>query len=86
MPVIRAKRTYNLSEQVIEMVRSLAAQGVARSQDAVVEMAVTELARQQAEAASAERWARAATDPVFQREVRRIEREFATADAEIWPE
>ena len=84
--MIRTKRTYNLSEQVIEMVKSLAAQGVARSQDAVVEMAVSELARQQSEAASAERWARAATDPVFQREIHQIEHEFATADAETWPD
>lgn len=83
--MLKTKRTYNLSEPVVAAVRELMAQGVARSQDAVVELAISELARKQREAVEAAAWERAASDPIFQREISLIEAQFAAADAETWP-
>lgn len=82
---MRTKRTYYISEEAVGTVRELASAGVARSQDAVVEMAIDELARRRREAQEAALWEQAARDPEYQAEVRLIELEFATADAEIWP-
>lgn len=83
---MRTKRTYYISEEAVRAVRELAAAGLARSQDAVVEMAITELARRRREAVEAELWEQAAKDPVYQAEAAQVEREFAAADAETWSE
>ena len=81
----RVKRTYNLPDRTVRLVRELAAEyGLADSQDGVVELAVDELARHLREAEEADRWAAAAEDPAFVAEARSIEREFAVADAETW--
>jgi Arc/MetJ-type ribon-helix-helix transcriptional regulator len=81
----RVKRTYNLPEPVVHAVRELAAKGIASSQDAVVELAIEELARRVREAEEEEAWSCAAADPLFKAEVGRLEREFASAGAETWP-
>ena len=83
---MRTKRTYYISEEAIAAVRDLASAGLARSQDAVVEMAISELARKRRDAQEAALWEQAARDPEYQAEAALLELEFATADAEIWPE
>ena len=82
----RAKRTYYLPTRTLEAVRELANRyGVAPTQDAVVELAVEELARRVQDEEEASRWAEASRDPAFIAEVEDIERAHATADAETWP-
>ena len=58
---MRAKRTYNLPERTLRVVRELATTyGVAGTQDGVIELAVDELARRLTESAEEARWAEAA--------------------------
>ena len=82
---MRVKRTYYISEEAVRAVRELASTGYARSQDAVVELAIDELARRRRDAEEAALWEKAARDPEYQAEVGLIDLEFAPADAEIWP-
>ena len=66
----RVKRTYNLSSETLLRVRELSGEyGVAKSQDAVVEVAVERLYAQMRELQEAKRWAQAANDPEFRTEV-----------------
>ena len=82
----RTKRTYNLPDRTVALVRELSAgYGLADTQDGVVELAVDELVRHLRESEEGDLWAAAPGDPEFVAEVRAIEREFATADAETWP-
>lgn len=81
----RMKRTYNLSSEVIATVRRLAERRVAPSQDAVVEMAITNLARRIRETEEAQAWAQAARDFLFNAETDRLDAEFMQADRETWP-
>ena len=80
----RMKRTYNLSPETLRRVRELSAEyGVAKSQDAVVELAVERLHAQIREMDEEKRWARAAEDPEFN-----AERAALVADldrGEEWP-
>jgi hypothetical protein len=83
---MRMKRTYNLPEHTVRVVRELAATyGVADTQDGVVELAVDELARRLREADEADRWAAAAEDPTFRTEAADVAGAFAIADRETWP-
>jgi hypothetical protein len=80
----RVKRTYNLSEAAVRRVRELASDyGAADSQDAVVELAVDRLYRAFQDAQEAMRWASAATDPAFRREITSIQE--AMGDGNGWP-
>ena len=82
----KLKRTYNLSAATVRTVRELAGEyRVARSQDAVVELAVGELRRRVRDQDEAAAWERAASDPSFRAEVDATEADFAAADAETWP-
>jgi hypothetical protein len=83
--VLKAKRTYNLSRRTIETVQALAERKVAPTQDALVELAVDELARHVREGDEADAWAAAAADPEFAAEVEGLEAVYRTADAETWP-
>jgi hypothetical protein len=81
----RTKRTYNLSPRAVRRVQELAeTYGVARSQDAVVEVAIDRLYEDAREREEAELWARAADDPAFRNEIRDIER--VITGLEPWPE
>lgn len=83
---MRTKRTYNLPERTVRTVRELAADyGVAPTQDAVIELAVDELARRLREDEEAACWAKAAADPGWRAEVAEIEAAWASADRETWP-
>lgn len=81
----RKKRTYNLSAQVIATVHRLAERKVAPTQDAVVEMAINNLARRVREMEESKAWAQAARDPLFTAEMDRLDAEFQKADGETWP-
>lgn len=83
--MLKTKRTYNLSRRTIETVQALAERKVAPSQDALVELAVDELARQVREADEADAWASAAADPEFTAEADELGATYRTADAETWP-
>jgi hypothetical protein len=79
------KRTYNLPERTVRLVRDLAAvRGLAETQDGIVELAVDELARYLVEAEEARAWAGAATDAEFAAESRSIEREVTPAERDSW--
>lgn len=82
----RVKRTYNLSATTVRRVREMAERyGVAASQDAIIELAVDELERSLRDAAEADTWERAASDPGFAAEVGDLEAAYRTADRETWP-
>lgn len=83
-PMMRTKRTYNLSPGAVAQVRELAGQaGLPDSQDAVVEEAIARLYRDVRAQAEAEAWTRASEDPSFRREVAELR---AVYDREAWPE
>jgi hypothetical protein len=82
----KVKRTYNLSAATVRSVKELAADyGVARSQDAVVEIAVDELRRRVRDAEESAAWERAAADPAFRAEVQALDTELPVTDPESWP-
>ncbi len=83
--VLKTKRTYNLSRRTIETVQALAERKVAPTQDALVELAVDELARHVRDADEADVWAAAAADPEFAAEAEDLEAAYRTADGETWP-
>lgn len=83
---MRTKRTYNLPERTVRVVRELAASyGVASTQDGVIELAVDELARRLRDEQEAARWSEAAVDPAFREEAASIESAYRVADLETWP-
>lgn len=80
--VTRVKRTYNLAPATVKRVRELAERyGVASSQDAVIELAVDELARRLREEREGELWETARSD----RELGELTDVYASADRETWP-
>jgi hypothetical protein len=82
----RVKRTYNLQASTVRRVREMAERdGVAASQDAVVELAVDELDRRLREAREAVLWESAATDASFRNEADDLEAAYRAADRETWP-
>lgn len=82
----KGKRTYNLTEATLRSVRELADEyRVAPTQDAVVELAVSELARRVRDDEEARAWEAAAADPEFAREVGEVEGAYRSADRETWP-
>jgi predicted transcriptional regulator len=83
--VLKTKRTYNLSRRTIETVQALAERKVAPTQDALVELAVDELARHIRETDEADAWAAAAVDPEFVAEAEVLEAAFGDGAAETWP-
>ncbi len=83
---MRVKRTYNLDASTVKRVREMAERyGVAPSQDAVVELAVDELARRLRDDAEGATWERAASDPGFGAEASELESAYRSADRETWP-
>ena len=81
----RTKRTYNLAEPTVRRVRELSdLYGAAPTQDGVVDLAVERLYLELRERAEGERWATAAEDPDFQREMRDVQRQLRYAES--WPE
>ena len=80
----RVKRTYNLSTETLRRVRELAGDyRVAKSQDAVVELAVERLHAQMREMDEAKRWAEAAEDPQFRAEAASLAADFDRGES--WP-
>jgi hypothetical protein len=81
----RTKRTYNLAAPTIDRVRELSERYRASpTQDGVVDLAVERLYLEMREQAEGDRWAAAATDSDFQREVREISEDLRFAES--WPE
>jgi len=80
----RMKRTYNLSERTVHRVRELSGHAEwARTQDAVVEVAVDRLYREVTDREEAAAWERATGDPDFRAETASIAREYDGTDR--WP-
>ena len=80
----RIKRTYNLNAETVRRVRELASDyGVADTQDRVVEMAIDRLYGEKRDEEEAARWAAAAQDPEFKREMVTVHE--VMRDAEEWP-
>jgi hypothetical protein len=80
----RIKRTYNLSAATVRRVRELAGDyGVAKSQDAVMELAVDRLYSQLRDLEEDAQWATAAQDPEFRAEMSALAADLR--DGETWP-
>ncbi len=83
---MRTKRTYNLPERTLLVVRELATTyGVAGTQDGVIELAVDELERRLTESAEKARWAEAAEDASFREEMADLFAAYRAADNQTWP-
>ncbi len=81
----KVKRTYNLSPEIVSTVKSLVEEsGVAPTQDALVEAAVSSLARRIRDQEHARQFARCAEDPGFRREMETIAAEFEADDRAAW--
>ena len=83
--MLKTKRTYNLSHRTIETVQALAERRIAPTQDALVELAVDELARRVRDADEAAAWASAAADPEFAAEVAELEAIYRDGAEATWP-
>jgi hypothetical protein len=82
----KEKRTYNLTTATVRAVRELADEyRAAPTQDAVVELAVSELVRRLRDEAESVAWEAAAGDAAFGAEARDIEDAYRGADRETWP-
>jgi hypothetical protein len=82
----KEKRTYNLTPATVRAVRELAEEyEAAPTQDAVVELAVAELARRLRDEQEASAWEAAGADPEFAREAQEIEDAYRGPDRETWP-
>jgi UDP-glucose 4-epimerase len=83
----KEKRTYNLTAATVRAVRELADEyHAAPTQDAVVELAVSELARRLRDEAESAAWeTAAASDLAFRAESEEIEDAYRGADRETWP-
>ena len=82
----KEKRTYNLTAATVRAVRELADEyHAAPTQDAVVELAVSELARRLRDEAESAAWEKAAADAAFRAEAQEIEDAYHGADRETWP-
>jgi hypothetical protein len=82
----KEKRTYNLTAATVRAVRELADEyHAAPTQDAVVELAVSELARRMRDEAESAAWEAAAADHGFAGEAQEIEDAYHSADRETWP-
>jgi hypothetical protein len=82
----KEKRTYNLTAATVRAVRELADDyHAAPTQDAVVELAVSELARRLRDAEEAHTWEVAGADPEFIGEAQELEHAYRGADRETWP-
>jgi hypothetical protein len=84
MADVRTKRTYNLPATTVHRVRELVDRyGVARSQDAIVEVAIDRLYRDVQAAEEAAIWAESTSDVDFQTEMRALAAGYRDRDA--WP-
>lgn len=84
MADVRMKRTYNLSPLTVLHVRELTERyGLARSQDAIVELAVDRLFQHVQAEAEAALWAESKSDVDFQAEIRALAAQYR--DRETWP-
>src|SRR5438477_12576230 len=68
----RVKRTYNLRPATVDTVRRLVEARVAPTQDALVERAVRDLAREIRDELHSQIWTQAGQDPEFQAEMREV--------------
>lgn len=83
MKAIRTRKaTFNLSEELLAELSQAVDAGAARSKNAFVEEAITKELRVVRDQWLAQRWAEAARDPLFKRDIKEVERDFADADAE----
>ena len=82
---MKVKRTYNLSPAAIATVKRLVeVEGVASSQDALVEHAIAELDRTVRDAHDARLWREAAGDREYQAELEQIDRQLPGDDVRRW--
>ena len=82
---MKIKRTYNLSPAAIATVKRLVeVEGVASSQDALVEHAIAELDRIGRDAHDAHLWSKAAGDREYQAELEQIDTQLPGDDVGRW--
>lgn len=81
------KRTYNLSPDTVLTVKRLVEdRQVAPTQDALVEEAITEMARRIRDADDTISWEQAASDPAFRDESAELDRAFRSEEHAAWDE
>jgi hypothetical protein len=83
---MKVKRTYRLPSSTVEAVREMVERRhLALTQDALVEMAIEDLAMTVRHADEAQAFRIAAEDPELAAEAAGLDRDFAPLDDESWP-
>lgn len=82
MAATKVKATFSLRRDLLEAVAAAVAQGAAPSKNALVERALQHELRELRRRALAAKWAQAAKDPLFLRDVQDTHEAFSFADAE----
>ncbi len=84
---MKVKRTYRLPRTTVEAVRDMVERRrVAPTQDALVEMAIEDLAMALRLADEAEQYAAAVGDVALRREAEALDRDFVPLQTESWPD
>lgn len=83
---MRVKRTYQLPTATVEAVRDMVEhRKLAATQDALVQMAIEDLAMAARHADEAREFAATQTDRDLREEAEEFERDFVRLDVESWP-
>ncbi len=82
MSVKTKKATFNLHTDVLAALDEVIAQGVAPSKNALVEQALLKELKEIRRQARKALWQEAAKDPLFMKDVEKVEADFRYADAE----
>ena len=76
------KATFNLSTDILDALDEIMAQGVAPSKNALVEQALTKEVKELKRQLRKQQWKEAVKDPLFLKDMDKIEGDFKYADAE----
>jgi len=82
MAATKVKATFSIRRDLLEAIAKVVTQGAAPSKNALVERALQHELHRLRRRALAARWAQAAQDPLFLRDVQETQDAFSPADAE----
>ncbi len=77
------KATFNLSEEILEALDDAMARGAAPSKNALVQNAIEKELKELKKQETRVRWQKAAKDPLFLRDMQRVESDFHYADNDL---
>jgi predicted transcriptional regulator len=76
------KATFSLSTEILDALDEIMAQGIAPSKNALVEQALTKEVKELKRQLRKQLWKEAVNDPLFLKDMDRLEEDFKYADAE----